>query len=918
MSDLGGEQPGYIPPEAAKPPVPPVAPRPEAALPVNPFAEKYKAQAEAKGVKSLEGGEWLAVDGIEYQQYGDRKEKIPASGEQNVAATRIDQVGTYDYNNGTFALVDQEGSLRIGHGTSANAQVLEKAGYRRGGMWVPFSNGEIPTDPSLRQQYLEIRERGREASKRENTERHLQVYSEIAERKGIKEVEGGLLMMVDGIEYRHFGNETGNIEVNTDGYNMPIRRVDQVGTFDSNNGRIAFVDGQGRMWVGASTEENFDAIRKAGYERGGIWVPFSNGEMPTDRETYERLRDVLTGKPADQLKAERAARVDEIIDGRQDLFGDVAHLPDRDELYAKVADRQETEYINSNELVERKLQARVETDNAGFERKVYTVNGVTFTFRGKEELPTYPTLSHSRAQLLGDAPQWVSPEDYQTYQSQVSETQRNENAPQHYLATKSLMGVVELATQLGSKDSSLVHLREELSKGVYSPRAITLLDALVASSYVGDGGFQLEPRANNNAEALVLAALLGDPQAQTSVAQKVEALRHLEQRDKVRTERRATESEELRPQDLVTVHATRYEPQVGADGELLVPTTFDATKGKVLRNSVHTALNHKVAGHMHGSWGDAGYVLISPFESMMEANGVPTVLNTVDTWWSRDPGEPLRFPDATIVKPGGSEVAGLYQIEGQTVKFKSEGLGEEELRALADYASEHGNLTYFARDLESSFLGNFSHYGPLQSDWDVDAATAAIGTHIFGQEGRWNYGDTALLRELTATIEGQPTPTLEQKIQGLIERSGAVNALKPEVQDREAAVTNLVNSVTNSIRGQMFSEINELAAREAIRSRGFDIQSGGMWAWGDSWTVTSQTAALGEQLGTDVAAHSNTAQHELTDRFSRTVSAAFEGKGDSSKFDWTKYDPQYDELVPRVDPKTRRVLYASGLLTSRG
>jgi len=912
------DQPAYVPPEAIKPPVAPIVPRQESVIAINRDVEKYEAQAEARGVKPLHDGEWLAVDGTGYQWYGDGKEKIPASTDQTAVASQLDQVGTYNYNNGTFALVDQDGIVRIGHGTSANSKVLEEAGYRRSGMWVPFSNGEIPTDPTLRQQYLELRERGREASKKENTERHLEVYREIAERKGLKEVEGGLLMMVDGIEYRHFGNETGTVEVNSDGCNMPIRRVDQVGTYDSNNGIMAFVDSQGRMWVGASTKENFDAIRKAGYESGGIWVPFSNGEMPTDRETHERLRDTLTGKPADHLKAERAAKVDEIIEGRQSLFGEVAHLPDRDQLYAKVADRQETEYINSNELVERKLQARVETDNAGFERKVYTVNGVTFAFRGKEELPNYPTLSNSRTQLLGDAPQWVSPEDYQSYQSQVTETQRNENAPQHFLATKSLLGVVELATQFGSKDVSLTQLREDLSKGVYSPRALTLLDALVASSYVGDGGFQLEPKANNNAEALVLTALLGDPQAQTSVAQKVEALRHLEQRDKVRTERRATESEALRPQELVAVHATRYEPQVGANGELLVPTTFDATSGKVLRNSVHTALNHKVAGHMYGSWGDAGYVLIAPFESMIKANGVPTTLNTVDTWWSRNPGEPLRFPDATIVKPGGAEVKGLYEIDGQTVKFKSEGLGQGELKALADYASEHGNLSYFAKDVENSFLGNFSYYGPLQSEWDVDAATTVIGQNLFGQERGWNYGDTALLRELTATTEGQPTPTLEQKIRELVEKSGAVSALKPEVQDKETAINNLVNSVANSIRGQMFSEINELAAQEAIRSRGFKIQSGGMWAWGNSWEVTSQTAALGEQLGTTVGAHSNTAQHDLTDRFSRTVGAAMEGEGDAAKFDWTKYDPQYDELVPGVDSKTRRVLYASGLLTSRG
>lgn len=920
MSDLISEQPGYVPPEATKSSVAPLVSLSESSLPINPFAEKYKAQAEAKGIKPVEGGEWLDVDGVEYQWYGETKEKVPAGNEQNTVGTRLEQVGTYGYNNGTIAFVDQDGRMQMGHGTSENMTALEKAGYRRNGIWVPFSNGEVPVDTALRQKYIELREKGREINKRETMKGHLKVYQETAEQKGIKEVEGGLWMEVDGIEYRHHGAETERIDVNTDGYNMSIRRIDQVGTYDSNNGRIAFVDGQGRMMVGASTKENFEAIRKAGYERGGIWVPFSNGEQPTDRDTYERLRDILTGKPADQLKSERTARVDEIIEGRHQLFGDVAYIPNRDQLYARVADRQETEYININELVERRLNARVETDNEGFERRIYTANGVTFAFRGREELPTYSTMAQSRTQLLGDAPQWISPEDYQTYQAQVAETQKRENAPQHYLASKSLLGVVELAMQFGSKDSSLQQLREELSKGVYSPKALTLLDALVASSYVGDTEYRIETKANNNAEALVLAALLGDSQAQTAVAQKVEKLRHIEQRAKVDTEKNATDTEALKPQELVAVHATRYEPQVDPNGEIIVPTTFDATKGKALRNSVHTALNHKVAGHMYGSWGDAGYVIISPFESMMKANGVPTVLNTVDTWWSRDPGEPLRFPDATIVKPGGDAVSGLYEIKGNTVEFKSSGLDRQDLIALADYARDHRSYDSFAHDIDNTFFETLSPYGSIaevNSEWNREVVAAVLTNYLFKGKRRYEYGEPAVLRELTAEAEGQPVSSLEQRLRELFESSEAISGLKPEVQDKGVALNRLVTAMANGIRGKMFAEINEIATTEAVKSKGYDIHAGGMWAWGDSWEITSQTAVLGEELGVLVAPHSHTAQHELQERSSRAIGYAFEGEGKSRKFEWAKYNPSYDDLVAEVDPKTRRVLYASGLLTSR-
>lgn len=891
--------------------------QPEATLPNNPFTERYRAQAEAKGIQPVQGGEWLVVDDVDYEWYGETTERIPSAGEQNTLGARVDRVGTYNYNNGTLAIVDQDGRLQIGHGTSENMVALEQAGYQREGMWVPFSNGELPSDPEVRQKYIELRERGREKAKQETTERHLQVYREVAEKKGIQEVEGGLWMMVDGIEYRHYGTETERVDVNTDGYNMPIRRVDQVGKYDYNNGRIAYVDGQGREWVGASTEENFDAITKAGYARSGVWVPFSNGEQPTNRATYEQLRDVLTGKPAEQLKAERTARVDEIIEGRRKLFGEAAHLPDRDQLLARVADSHETEYINSNEFVERRLGARIETDNAGFERRIYTVNGVTFSFRGREELPVYPTMSQSRTQLLGDTPQWVSTEDYQTYQAQVSETQKQENAPQHYITSKSLLGVVELAMQLGSRDTSLPQLREELTRGVYSERSIALLDALVAANYVGDGGLGVEPRANQNAEALVLAGLLGDPQAQTAIAQKVEELRHLEQQGKIEAEQEDREAEPLKPQELVAVHATKYEPAVGPNGEFIVQTTFDATKGKVLRNSVHTALNHKVAGHMYGSWGDAGYVIISPFESMMKANGVPTALNTVDTWWSRNPGESLNFPDATIVRPGGADVQGLYQTEGNSTKFKSEGLDSQDLITLANYFEENNNLALLSTEIEHSFTESIHPWTSLSSEWDLNAVSESVGKYLFkGETGRWHTGDPTLLRELTAITEGQPVSSLEQKLRGILDKSGAIANLRPEVQDREASIAKLVDTLASGVRSKIFAEISETATQEAIRNRGFEIHSGGMWAWNDSSEVTRQTIALGEILGSSGGAHSSTAQSDLTERFSHSVYDA-ESKGETN-FDWTKYDPQYDDLVPRLDQKTRRVLYASGLLTSRG
>ncbi len=911
--DIAEPIPGKSPVEAIKTP----HRQPELSEKHNPLIEKYQARAAEMKIKPVEGGDWLVTDRVEYQWLGEEKGTVAAGSEQATFATRLEQVGTFDSNNSTVAFVDERGVMRVGHATQENFDALEQAGYRRGGIWVPFSNGEVPTDPELRRQYTELRERGREDNRRRNTERHLGIYQQTAEKRGIRPVENGLFMMVDGIEYRHFGTETGTVDVNTDGYNMAIRRVEQVGTYDSNNGRVAFVDEQGRMWVGACTDENFDVLQKAGYSRGGIWVPFSNGETPTDRETYEQLRDVLTGKHTEQLKAERTARVDEVIAQRKNLFGETAVLPDRDELYAQVADRAERQYVNEQQLVQERLQPRVEKDDAGFERRMYTINGVTFSFKGREELPIYPTLTGSRTTFLGESPNWVEPDDFQRYQAQLQATQAQEGVPQHFIANKSLLGVVELAMQLGSKDTTLPQLRDELRQGVYGQRAMVLLDALVASNYAD--AIRWGGKPEQNAEAVVLLSLLGDAKAQAAVAENVEALQEYEASKKVNRERRKVDYEPLKPQELCVVHATRYKPEARGD-DLLVETTFDATKGKVLRNTVHTALNHKVAGHMYGSWSDAGYVLISPFESMMEANGVPTVLNTVDTYWATNPGEPLVFADGTLVAPGGAEVEGLYQQEGNVIKFKSAGLDREDLVRLAEYARRNGYLDSFSRDLDSALSGALHPYGSameLGEQWDFDATHRALNQFLYHDDSDYGH-QPALLGLLTAEVEGQPPTDIETTIRNLVEQSGAIAGLKPEVTTRDEAVTTLVKTLSDRIRSTMFTEINELTVREAIVGRGFDVKPGGMWAWGDSWTVTGQIGALGEELGVPVGAHTNMVDHELTEKFIGAVNQATEGERGKGRFNWTKYSPQYDELVRQIDPKTRRVLYASGLLTARG
>jgi len=255
------------------------------------FAEwrrEFMSAGEERTLKPVEGGDWMRVDGVECSLRG--KEYIV-----EVDYNDKDKKGTYYINNATIAYIGPNSELFIGHQTEENLKALRTAGYQRSedGFSVPFSNGELPTNPDLARRYQELRRKGEEKAREETIRYHLGEYRKEAERKGIKSVsqkEG--FVRVDGVRYKIFGREE-EIEPNTDGYNMASGRLEEVGTYYSNNNVLAFVDGEGCIWIGRDNAENLEALRKAGYQRRELSVPFSNGEEPIDQDLSGKLNRLL-------------------------------------------------------------------------------------------------------------------------------------------------------------------------------------------------------------------------------------------------------------------------------------------------------------------------------------------------------------------------------------------------------------------------------------------------------------------------------------------------------------------------------------------------------------------------------------------------------------------------------------------------
>lgn len=107
------------------------------------------------------------------------------------------------------------------------------------------------------------------------------------------------------------------------------------------------------------------------------------------------------------------------------------------------------------ELIQEELKPRFEKDDAGFYRKIYSFDGKTFAFKGREELPTYDTMNNSKTTFLGEAPNWIGKRKFRKYERHLENTQNQTEAPEHFVVNKTVIGVLDLAIKMGNTDERL-------------------------------------------------------------------------------------------------------------------------------------------------------------------------------------------------------------------------------------------------------------------------------------------------------------------------------------------------------------------------------------------------------------------------------------------------------------------------------
>lgn len=199
---------------------------------------------------------------------------------------------SYCEENGVMAFVTADGEFRIAPTSRALNQALTQAGFQPSHTVVPLSRGGLEfADSALREQWDLMKLRAEVQRDQERKSAWSNTYLAEAATRGIQLGVAGnsalnsRLLKADGTlfciapdsapeAYPDAFNQMGRSEIDL--------RARQVGRYDTNNGLLAFVDETGATYLVPWTDQNIGILESAGYQYGGVFVPFSNGEVLID------------------------------------------------------------------------------------------------------------------------------------------------------------------------------------------------------------------------------------------------------------------------------------------------------------------------------------------------------------------------------------------------------------------------------------------------------------------------------------------------------------------------------------------------------------------------------------------------------------------------------------------------------------
>ena len=192
----------------------------------------------------------------------------------------------FGWNNGKVAFVTEDGYYYVTPFCFDVAEKLREIGYEEAGLYVPFSNGDIPQDDILADKWKNLCDEARkkyDAMRKEEVERErTEKLKEIADKKFINDLPEDVYKLsiripAEGLETIWRGSEKDVIR--------PVdesKLEDCMGTYCGNNGKLSFVT--------PFYFEISELLRNNGYKEGSLFVPLSNGEDIVNPELSARWK----------------------------------------------------------------------------------------------------------------------------------------------------------------------------------------------------------------------------------------------------------------------------------------------------------------------------------------------------------------------------------------------------------------------------------------------------------------------------------------------------------------------------------------------------------------------------------------------------------------------------------------------------
>lgn len=577
-----------------------------------------------------------------------------------------------------------------------------------------------------------------------------------------------------------------------------------------------------------------------------------------------------------------------------------------------------------------KLQPEFYFDSDGIPREVVTFttkNGspLKTIFYSPEEIPFNSEILEGKSGfVLGEAPKHRKKEDWETFIKNVQLASEGHSYPLNpytpfrneairagnavYFVEASPIALLDFIITLGYGDESLVKMRNQLEKNKFVTKDLAaLIDAIIASKMVDRNGDKFHER-NYQGEILFLLALQGNTEARQQLIARLSRIQHSDADNQRKFRETGKNENALRTSELIAVHATRYPPLQGSEGQLEMQTTFDATGWTVPRNTIHFALNHQVGGHLMGNWADTPYAILAPLDSLREQNGNPAMLNTVDTFFEVSPGERFTLPSqTTLVQPGEIPEGEVIRKENENYFFRTESFTPEAVQKIHQELNHEGRKHHNDK-LRSCFTSDYTDVsGNLLYE---NAGKDTTDLQLTSEEYELvldAIGDYSNFIDHSSKVE-------ELGIEAFVDFILQSSSLQPRISP--AFRQQLIEKVT----GLYVALAKEIAVNAAIVDKGYKVKRGGMWAWNDSWEVTSKTQALGRELGIPVGAHSS----HITSKITGDLYGGFGSSGAAIPRIQRAEEPMWkirmdtqEKIIPQLEklsPESRRMIYLMGFL----